>query len=559
LGGSKLQLPSAPATQIPISIPPQSAQIPSQPTTQIPEPEPVDFSTESIPDDGALDTIGLALQTAFEQQGLPLKFVPPAIRDHRYNRFFFFKPPSIPYAKLEGSILRDVISHAGHDLDPTQKPVTRPRMNGGFEVAILRPQAEWDTVPLLSSLPNWEHAAPLLSSRAPDRYMRLLDRLHNTSPIAAASPLLLPFGVDMTGQPYLADLSSGFIAVGNPNGGKSNAIKNIVNALCLLMPPSLLRFSGLWDLKDGVTLSRYAGLSWVDRVYTSVDDDEVKEYFASLRLQKQWRGQLFTKAGVENLMEYNALKNTERGRAMEQIDPEAKRGIMAGGQMSLDSYMPWLYTIIDEIIPMARVVDETPALIGEQAREWRAAGIPLGITTQYARKDLGLDPSARVFGCTIVFNISEQGAQLVLGGDDACWSRMATQLPMFGSAIVKQSGGITPIQTYFTPRKDQEGMIGQIFKPWTLEQLSKRPIAQPDVFSTSEDPDWTAYQRLLADIASASAKGQQYSLTRAVDAIGGEGTAKRNWAGGLAAVDRVLKAHNPELLAELKTKAGAKR
>lgn len=474
----------------------QPAPMPSEEltprTSAMPTPEASPAMPEAMPElqfssevraDPNLTAVGAAIVHSYRSQDSKMALELAGVkRDHRYNRFLFRKPPSIGFKALQAN-LTDVLSHAGNNLDPTQKPLFYPKPNGHFEIAILRDPSEWDAVQLISSLPNWEEVSPVLGSSTPDRYLKMVNRFHETSPLGPDSRIKLPFGVDLDGNPFCVDLTSNFLMLGNPESGKSVGLRTIIDCVSLLYKPELFRFLSLWDLKDGLTLKRFENLAWTGEVFDSPDPDAIRDVFNLQKEEKQRRGKLFASADVENLMEFNGLTPAERGRAMASLSAGTRQELFSFNQLqTAEQYIPWGYNLIDEIIPMVRELgpDDFNGMIGEAKREWRASGLLWGMTTQYARADLGLDPSARVDGCVIVFNCSEQAAKLVLAGEDSSWLKMATQLPGCGSCLVKQGGRITPVQTYFMDRVAQKGLVEQVLRPW-----SQRYIAQHLQFSGS--------------------------------------------------------------------------
>lgn len=183
--------------------------------------------------------------------------------------------------------------------------------------------------------------------------------------LQAAKPLPLTLGLDISGQPVIADLASmpHLLVAGTTGSGKSVGINSMLVSLLLAKSPQELKLL-LLDPKM-LELSVYEG---IPHLLTPVitDMNQAATCLSWCVDEMERRYQLMATAGVRNLNSYNDL---------------AKKT----GQETL----PYLVVVADEFADMVMLVGkETEQLIVRLAQKARAAGIHLILATQRPSVDV---------------------------------------------------------------------------------------------------------------------------------------------------------------------------
>ncbi|MBF0123981.1 MAG: DNA translocase FtsK 4TM domain-containing protein [Magnetococcales bacterium] len=254
---------------------------------------------------------------------------------------------------------------------------------------------------------------------------------------AVHSPLAVALGVDITGQPVVADLAKmpHLLVAGTTGSGKSVAINAMVCSILFSARPDQVRML-MVDPKM-VELSVYAGIPHLlAPVITDVKKAAMLLKWAVVEMEERTR--LMSELSVRNIDGYNQriLEYQQRGeqprrRVRVGIDPETDLPIEQEETITLET-KPLILIIIDELADlMIQVGKEVEPAIARLAQMARAAGIHLIIATQRPSVDvitglikanfptrLAFQVASRIDSRTILDSI---GAERLLGKGDGLY------------------------------------------------------------------------------------------------------------------------------------------
>ncbi|MBT4837484.1 MAG: cell division protein FtsK [Methylococcales bacterium] len=255
------------------------------------------------------------------------------------------------------------------------------------------------------------------------------------------SPMTMALGMDISGQPAVADLAKmpHLLAAGTTGSGKSVA----VNAMIL----SLLYKSGPKDVRlimidpKMLELSVYDGIPHLlCPVVTDMKEAANSLKWAVAEMDRRYK--LMAALGVRNIAGFNTkveagIKNDEPLR-----DPLFVQDPGAGKmQAELLEKLPYIVIIIDELADMMMIVGKkVEELIARLAQKARASGIHLILATQRPSVDvitglikanipsrIAFQVSSKIDSRTI---IDQMGAEALLGHGDMLYLPSGAPMPV---------------------------------------------------------------------------------------------------------------------------------
>ncbi len=261
-------------------------------------------------------------------------------------------------------------------------------------------------------VPNTEHML-----------VRLRPLLESEEFVRLNSPLAIPLGRGVSGEPIVSDLATmpHLLIAGTTNSGKSICIAAITMSLVLNNHPEDLKLVMI-DPKR-VELKRFSGLP---HLYGEVET-EVERIMGVLR----W-------ATTEMDNRYRLLETT-RAR---NLDSYNAKMVKAG-----KSKLPRIVILIDELADlMLNSADQTQEQIVRLAQKARAIGIHLVVATQRPSVDVVTGVIKANFPTRIAFTVASQvdskvildkpGAETLLGKGDLLFSHPETGLQRSQGAMI---------------------------------------------------------------------------------------------------------------------------
>ncbi len=253
--------------------------------------------------------------------------------------------------------------------------------------------------------------------------VRLRPLLESEEFVRINSPLAIPLGRGVSGEPVVSDLATmpHLLIAGTTNSGKSICIAAITMSLVLNNHPEDLKLVMI-DPKR-VELKRFSGLP---HLYGEVET-EVERIMGVLR----W-------ATTEMDNRYRLLETT-RARNLDSYNAK----MVKAGKPKL----PRIVILIDELADlMLNSLDQTQDLIVRLAQKARAIGIHLVVATQRPSVDVVTGTIKANFPTRIAFTVASQvdskvildkpGAETLLGKGDLLFSHPETGLQRSQGAMI---------------------------------------------------------------------------------------------------------------------------
>ena len=258
---------------------------------------------------------------------------------------------------------------------------------------------------------------------------------------AAASPITLVLGKDISGKPVVADLAKmpHLLVAGTTGSGKSVAVNTMILSMLYKSTPSEVRMIMI-DPKM-LELSVYEG---VPHLLTPVVTD-MKEAANALRwsvAEMERRYKLMSMLGVRNLGGFNRkiLEAEKNGQPIKDPLFNPQIPLQDGEEFPVLTTLPNIVIVIDELADMMMIVGKkVEQLIARLAQKARAAGLHLILATQRPSVDVltglikaniptrvAFQVSSKIDSRTV---IDQAGAETLLGNGDMLYLPSGTSIP----------------------------------------------------------------------------------------------------------------------------------
>jgi len=266
--------------------------------------------------------------------------------------------------------------------------------------------------------------------------VRLREVMESEAYRSIASPLRLPLGQTVSGEPLVADLTAmpHLLIAGATGSGKSVALNAILVSLLCTCTPDDLRLI-LIDPKR-VELTPYNGIPhlWTPVV---VEIEKVPRVLQEAMREMERRYRVFAAVGARHIADYNR-------RAEERGEPR----------------MPYLVIVVDELADlMITAPEETERRITRLAQMARATGIHLIIATQRPSVDVVTGLIKANFPARIAFAVASSvdsrvildmpGAETLLGRGDMLFLAPDQGQPIRAQGCFVSDEEIRRIVTYW--------------------------------------------------------------------------------------------------------------
>ena len=298
------------------------------------------------------------------------------------------------------------------------------------------------------------------------------------APAFARSRGALPLGLgkDLTGHPFVADLSKmpHALIAGATGSGKSVCLNTIITSLVYKHGPDRLRFL-LIDPKM-VELSAYADLPHLRHpVVTDPRDAAGVLKWAVMEMERRYN--LLSANGVRSVKEFN--ERLEKGIGLKLAVPDGPEEDGDRWRYK-DGLLPWVVVVVDELADLMMTVQaEVEKPLTQLAQKARAIGIHLLVATQRPSVNVITGLIKANFPCRIAFRVAskidsrtildQNGADSLLGSGDMLF------LPPGQSEPVRMQGA-------FISTEETEALMG-----WYREQADTLEAIKARVKSAEGD------------------------------------------------------------------------
>ena len=255
----------------------------------------------------------------------------------------------------------------------------------------------------------------------------------------AGGPLTLALGKDISGNPFVAELSKmpHLLVAGTTGSGKSVALNALILSLLYKQSPEHVRLIMI-DPKM-LELSVYDGIG---HLLAPVVTD-MKEAGNALRwcvAEMERRYRLMASLGVRNIAGYNRKVKEAAAKGTPLPDPLFNQAEYPDEEPPDLESLPYVVVVVDEFADLMMVVGKkVEELIARLAQKARAAGIHLILATQRPSVDvitglikanipsrIAFQVSSRVDSRTI---LDQQGAEQLLGQGDMLYLPPGSGIP----------------------------------------------------------------------------------------------------------------------------------
>lgn len=265
--------------------------------------------------------------------------------------------------------------------------------------------------------------------------VKLKDIINSDSFKKSKSKLTMALGVDIAGEPVIADLVGmpHMLVAGATGSGKSVCVNTLILSILYKAKPNEVKFL-LVDPKK-VEMTAYQDLPHL--LAPVVTDPKKASAVLKMVVQEmENRYDLFAGSGTRGIESYNQLMR-KRQEAFQKAQAE---GIEVDGSLSDHQPLPYIVVIIDELADLMMVAaNDVEDAICRLAQMARAAGIHLIIATQRPSVDVitGLIkaniPSRISFAVSSAIDsrtiLDSSGAEKLLGKGDMLFAPVGSNKP----------------------------------------------------------------------------------------------------------------------------------
>ena len=306
--------------------------------------------------------------------------------------------------------------------------------------------------------------------------VRLREILEAPNYARSRDALPLAMGKDLTGRPYVTDLTRmpHALIAGATGSGKSVCLNTIITSLVYRHGPDRLRML-LIDPKM-VELSAYANLPHL-RHPVVTDTREAAGVLKWAVMEMERRYTLLGANGVRSILEFNA--RLEQGIELKLPEPAGPEEDPESWKYT-DGLLPWVVVVVDELADLMMTVQaEVEKPLAQLAQKARAIGIHLLVATQRPSVNVVTGLIKANFPCRIAFRVAsktdsrtildQNGADSLLGHGDMLF------LPPGQSEPVRMQGA-------FISTEETETLMG-----WYREQADTLEALKERVKSRESD------------------------------------------------------------------------
>ena len=303
--------------------------------------------------------------------------------------------------------------------------------------------------------------------------VRLRDIIESSPDAAEELALPLYLGKGVTGDPIVTDLAKmpHLLIAGQTGTGKSVCLNSIIVSMLMTRSPEDVRML-MVDPKQ-VEFSPYQRIPHL--IHPVVNDmQKAAGAFSWMVNQMEDRFELFKRAGVRNLAEYNKLSEDDLRRRMNMIDADDEEW------EEVPKQLPYLVVIADEVADLIQAIKEVEAFIVRLAQKSRAAGIHLVLATQKPTRDVFTSLIKTNLPARIAFRVSSKMDSMVILDRTG-----AEQLLGKGDMLFSQDNEIIRGQGAYVTDEEIEAINNQI---GTDEPDFDEELLEMDAVEETEDP-----------------------------------------------------------------------
>ena len=308
----------------------------------------------------------------------------------------------------------------------------------------------------------------------------------------AVGELALPIflGKGVTGNPIVADLAEmpHLLIAGQTGTGKSVCLNSIIVSILMTRSPDQVRMLMI-DPKQ-VEFCPYQRIPHL--IHPVVDDmQKAAGVLAWTVAQMEDRYDLFKRAGVRNLAEYNKLSEDDLRRKMNMIDADDEEWA------AIAHPLPYLVVIVDEVADLIMSNKEVELHIIRLTQKSRAAGIHVILATQ--------KPTANVFTSVIKSNLPARIAFRVSSKTDSMVildRTGAEQLLGKGDMLLYQKNEIIRGQGALVTDEEIDAINGSIATDepdYDEELLEMDAVEEPEEAEEDEEESYDGRGKIIRD------------------------------------------------------------
>ncbi|MGD2068639.1 MAG: DNA translocase FtsK [Gemmatimonadota bacterium] len=351
----------------------------------------------------------------------------------------------------------------------------------------------------------------------------------------ARGSLPLGLGKDLTGRPYVADLTKmpHLLIAGATGSGKSVCVNTLITSMVYRHTPETLRLLMI-DPKM-VELSAYSDLPHLRHpVVTDPQDAAGVLKWAVLEMERRY--QLLSANGVRSVAEFNGrVKDGTPLRRVEPRDGEDGGGDAGGVDEDRWIYdegiLPYVVVVVEELADLImQVQSEVERPLAQLAQKARAIGIHLVVATQRPSVNVITGLIKANFPTRIAFRVAsktdsrtildQNGAESLLGDGDMLFLPPGESEPVRIQGAFVETRETDGLLAWFREREEEREAARtpvEIFRegePDILEQVrASEQVSAEDVVDEIME-DWDELFRAAAEVCISQNQGSTSLLQR---------------------------------------------